>query len=81
VSADSLRASLAEVGFAAEVEARDRLAIIRPRDAVVARAIAAERERVSAIAARHGFSHAAMEIAPRFPDTSAASADAALPGD
>jgi hypothetical protein len=81
VSADSLRQSLAEAGFVAEVEARDRLAVIRPRDAASARAITAERMRVSAIAARHGFSHAALELAPpRTPQVPPPS-DAALPGD
>jgi hypothetical protein len=80
VSAESLCASLADAGFAAEVEARDRLAVIRPRDAIAAHAIAAQRERVSAIAARHGFSHTAMEIATRSPRTSASS-DAPLSRD
>jgi hypothetical protein len=78
---ESLRSALADAGFAAEVEARDRLAVIRPRDDIAARALAAERERVFSIAARHGFSHAAMEIGTRRNPAPVSSADASLPGD
>lgn len=81
MSAESLRRALAEAGFAVEVEARDRLAVIRPRDAGAAAAIGSARERVSAIAARHGFTHTALEIAARAGLQSAPAADASLPGD
>jgi hypothetical protein len=81
VSVESLRQSLAESGFAVEVEARDRLAVIRPPNDEAARAIAAARERVSSIALRHGFSHVALEIVPGDRQRSAPPADAPLPGD
>lgn len=80
MSADSLRQSLAEAGLTADVDARDRLAVIRPRDAASARAIAAERARVSAMAARHGFTHAALEITPVRVAQSPPPDDAALSG-
>lgn len=81
MSVESLQQSLADAGFALEVEARDRLAVIRPRDDESARAIAADRERVSAIAARHGFSHVALEVGAGQWSRPASPADAALPRD
>ena len=81
MSVESLRQSLAESGFAVEVEARDRLAVIRPPNDETTRAVAAARERVAAIALRHGFSHVALEIVPRERPHSAPPANAPLPGD
>ena len=75
MSADALRSALAGAGLAAEVEQRERLAIVRPAGPAASRAIAAQRARVITLAAAHGFSHVALEIAP------AASGDAAVPRD
>lgn len=75
MSAEALRSALAGAGLAAEVEERERLAIIRPAGAAASRAIAAQRARVITLAAAHGFSHVALEIG------AAARRDAALPRD
>ena len=75
MSAAALRSALAAAGLAAEVEERERLAIIRPTGAAASRAIAGQRARVITLAAAHGFSHVALEIAP------APRSDAALPRD
>ena len=75
MSAEALRSSLAGAGIAAEVEARERLAVIRASGSAASRAIVAQRARVITLASAHGFSHVALEIGP------AAKRDAALPGD
>jgi hypothetical protein len=76
-----LRSALAEAGLAAEVEGRERLALISAGDAAAARAISARRAEVMALAIAHGFSHAALELAPSRRRSSAHGSDAALPGD
>lgn len=75
MSAEALRSALAGAGLAAEVEGRERLAVIRATGPAAARAIVAQRARVITLAAAHGFSHVALEIGP------AARRDAALSGD
>jgi len=80
-SAGALEAALAANGLPADVEARDRLALIRPRSTTAAQAIAARRGQVIALAATHGFSHAALEIVGTREHGAAAPGDAALPGD
>ena len=72
MSVDALRAALAGAGLTADVEARERLAIIRAPDPAASRMIVAQRARVITLAAAHGFSHVALEIGP------AARSDAAL---
>ncbi len=79
--ASALESALAAAGIAASVEARERLALIRPRGAAAARAIAVQRERVTTLATAHGFSHAALEIVSLPDRDAAAPSDAALPGD
>ena len=63
MSADALRRALGSLAIDADVEPRERLAVLRPADPAAARRIAAERARVVAIAAEHGFSHVAIELA------------------
>lgn len=75
MSAEALRSALAGAGLAAEVEERERLAIIRPAGVAASRAIAAQRARVITLAAAHGFSHVALEVGPP------ARRDATLPRD
>ena len=62
MSADTLRRALGALAVDADVEARERLALLRPADAVAARRIAAERARIAALAGEHGFSHVALEL-------------------
>jgi len=76
VSASTLRDALGALGVDAAVEARDRLALLRPRAAADARRIAGQRSRVAALAAEHGFTHVALEIG-----AVATEGDAALPRD
>ncbi len=60
MSAD-LEAALARVGFDVRVEIRDGLALLTPRsDAVIT--TDAQRRRVVALAAEHGFTHVALEL-------------------
>jgi len=81
MSAAGLRSALVAAGLEAEVEGRERLALISPTDAVEARAIAERRGEVMALAIAHGFSHAALELAPTRRRSPALQTDAALPGD
>ena len=64
VSAEALRDALASAGFACDVEAHDRLAVLVPDDAGSAArmAEAAARLQASALAREHGFTHAALEL-------------------
>jgi len=75
MSAEALRSALAGAGLAAEVEGRERLAIIRAAGPTASRAIVAQRARVITLASAHGFSHVALEIGPP------ARRDAAVPRD
>lgn len=75
MSAERLRRALGSLGLAAEVEARDRLAVLRTASAPELRRVAAQRSRVAALAMEHGFTHVALEIGAGSPD------DAALPRD
>lgn len=81
MSAAALERALAHAGLLAEVEARDRLAIIRAADTNASRAIGARRGEVTALASAHGFSHVALELAPSGERRPALRSDAALPGD
>lgn len=64
MSAESLREALRAGGLACEVEARDRLAVIRSSaGATDALADADRRARTLILAAEHGFTHAAIELA------------------
>ena len=62
--ADALRVALGRAGFACEVEAHDRLAVVVPDDAHVAARLAepAARRVASSLAREHGFTHAALEL-------------------
>ena len=63
MSADALRESLRGVGIACEVEVRGALAVLRADEATAAGLARAElRERALAVAAAHGFTHAAIEL-------------------
>lgn len=81
MSAAGLRSALVAAGLPAEVEGRERLALIRAADAAGSRAIAARRAEVTALAIAHGFSHVALEIGPMYQREPALRRDAALPGD
>ena len=81
MSAAGLESALDAAGLPADVEGRDRLALIRARDVTAARAIAARRAVVVSLAIAHGFSHVALEVAPARAGTLALRSDAALPGD
>lgn len=74
MSASTLREALGGLGVDAAVEARDRLALLRPRAAKDARRIAEHRSRIATLAAEHGFTHVALEIGAL-----ATEGDAALP--
>ncbi|NUO63705.1 MAG: hypothetical protein HOQ11_09745 [Gemmatimonadaceae bacterium] len=76
MSAQPFRDALGALAVDADVEIRDRLAILRPRGAVDARRIAAERGRITALAAEHGFTHVALELGAVAPE-----GDATLPRD
>jgi hypothetical protein len=62
MSAEALRRALDALAIDADVEARDRLALLRPADPESARRIAAERGRVAILAGEHGFTHVAVEL-------------------
>ena len=81
MSAASLRSALLAAGLPAEVEGRERLALVQASDAAGARAIAERRAEVMALAIAHGFSHAALEVKPVRQWQPALRRDAALPGD
>ena len=81
MSAAGLRAALVAAGLPAEVEGRERLALVRAADGAASRAIAARRAEVTALAISHGFSHVALEIGPVHQWQPALRRDAALPGD
>ena len=81
MSAERLQGALARAGLAAEVEGRDRLALIRAADIASTRAIAARRSEVMAMAIAHGFSHIALEVGTAPPPRPASDRHAALPGD
>jgi hypothetical protein len=81
MSAKALASALAGAGLAAEVEGRERLALIRAADSAASRTIAARRADVMALAVAHGFSHVALEVAPMRQWEPALRRDAALPGD
>jgi hypothetical protein len=81
VSVEAFRAALAAAGFDADVEGRERLAVIRPSGSIEARAIASERARIITLAASHGFSHVAVEVAPSAAGRRGAQRDAAVSGD
>ena len=81
MSAASLRSALLAAGLVAEVEGRERLALIEASDAAAARAIAERRAEVMALALAHGFSHVALEVKPVRQRQPVLRRDAALPGD
>ena len=81
MSAAGLRAALVAAGLPAEVEGRERLALVRAADVTGSRAIAARRAEVTALAITHGFSHVALEIGSTYQREPALRRDAALPGD
>ena len=81
MSAAGLRSALVATGLPAEVEGRERLALVRVPDIASSRAIAARRAEVTALAVAHGFSHVALEIGPMHQREPALRRDAALPGD
>lgn len=81
MSATELHRALARTGLAAEVEGRDRLAVVRASDAAAARAMAARRGEVMALAIAHGFTHVALEVAPTRQATPVLRSHAALPRD
>lgn len=61
--ARALGAALAHAGLPAAVEARDRLAVLHAAPAQLAALHEPDRRRdVVALAARHGFSHVAVEL-------------------
>ena len=64
MSAAALRDALAAAGFACEVEAHDRLAVVVPDDAESAARLAGGggRRQASSLAREHGFTHAALEL-------------------
>ena len=61
MSADSLQAQLASLGLAGTLEAQGTLAVLTVRDARAA-GNDAVREQAVALAARHGFTHLALEL-------------------
>jgi hypothetical protein len=61
VSEESLRAQLAALGLAGTLETRGTLAVLTVRD-VRAAGDDAVRERAVTLAARHGFTHLALEL-------------------
>lgn len=81
MSALALEAALRSAGLAADVEARERLALVQAADPAASRAIAARRAEVMALAIAHGFSHVALEVKPVRQWEPALRRDAALPGD
>ena len=63
-SAAALAAALAAEGLRCDVEERGRLAVLRPGAAAIALADPVLRRRAAELAAAHGFSHVALELAP-----------------
>jgi hypothetical protein len=74
MSATALAAALRADGVDCEVEARDRLAVVRERDGGDALIDPAVRRRALALARAHGFTHLALELTDP-------GDGAALPGD
>ena len=66
VSPDSLARALRTLGVHADVEARDRLAVVIPSSGVAVERLAhdATRRQAVALAKREGFTHLALEIRP-----------------
>lgn len=60
----ALRQDLASAGFALAVEARDKLAVLTPVAGAAAGLTDEDRRLLQALARRHGFTHAAIEILP-----------------
>lgn len=81
MSAAALQSALLAARLPAEVEGRERLAVIRAGDVAASRAIAGRRGEVMALAIAHGFSHVALEVGPLRQWEPAIRGDAALPGD
>ena len=81
MNAAGLQSALLAAGLPAEVEGRQRLALVLASDAAASRAIAARRADVMALAIAHGFSHVALEVRPVRQWQPALRRDAALPGD
>jgi hypothetical protein len=63
-SAGALATALAAEGLSCDVEVRGRLAVLLPGADAGALADPARRRRAAALAAAHGFSHVALELAP-----------------
>ena len=81
MNVEGLRADLAAEGIAAEVEARERLAVIvasTERDADV---VGSRRATVLALAAANGFSHVALEVGAAARELTSVRGDAPLPRD
>lgn len=81
MNAAGLQRALSDAGLPAQVEGRERLAVIRAVDADASRSIAERRAEVTALAVAHGFSHVALEVAAMRTWAPALRRDAALPGD
>lgn len=82
MSADTLRAKLAELGTRVDVEALGRVAVVTPNTKVDLDAQA--RRRIVSAARQHGFSNVCVELTPSKADPSLlrmTPADANLPGD
>lgn len=62
MSAAALRVALEAVGVRCDVEAEDRLAVLRLHGAAEALADAAVRSLVTRLAAEHGYTHVALEL-------------------
>ena len=63
-AAGALAAALAAEGLRCDVEERGRLAVLLTADDAASLADPALRRRAAALAAAHGFSHVALELAP-----------------
>jgi hypothetical protein len=75
VSAESLQRALSELGIDCKVEAREKLAVIVPRDAPANLRDAPTRRAALALLAEHGFTHLALEIAESSSDDAPVSRD------
>ena len=62
MSVETLRAALAAIAVDAEVEAHDRVAVLRPAAGSGSLADAALRRRVALLALEHGFMAIAVEV-------------------
>ena len=80
MSAAALGAALADWGISATVEARDRLAVIKPLAAGDVESLTSARPRIVTLAAAHGFSHVALDVTP-VGGVTPARTDAAFSGD